>query len=550
MKINAFPHNPPSGSSRSRAFAEQTGGEQAPDPLQQAIPLAVCFGLGKLLLQFALTLWTKHLGYGYFRDEFYFLMCGRHLAWGYVDQGPVVAVQARLGEWLFGDSVFGIRVLSAVAGAVAVGLCGLLTAALGGRRPAQALAMLGLLVAPVYLGVDGFLSITSAEPVFWTGCVLALVLLQRGAPARRMWLAIGLLAGLGLLNKPSMVFFLLALLLALVLTPQRRLLGTVWFPVAAAVTLALVSPYLTWQAVHHWPTWVFLHNGEIEGKKIVLSPLGFLWAQISQMEPVTALLWIPGLIAMLRGSRLPHLRWIALTYLFFLILMYRLHAKDYYLAPVYPMLFAVGAVAWEQRFSASRRVRQDRVFAFPVLETALLLTGLLILPMASPVLRPTAWVRYTHALHLRPDNSESAKTSILPQFYADRFGWTEEASSVVDIVRSLPPSQRREVCIITNNYGEAGSLEFLGRRLDPTLPPVISGHNNYWLWGMRGCSGDVLLAIVHDSREELAKRYRSVSVVGRTGGPLSMPYEHMNIYLLVGKLTPGPFDWAAEQNYI
>ncbi len=550
MKINAFPHNPPSGSSRSRAFAEQTGGEQAPDPLQQAIPLALCFGLGKLLLQFALTLWTKHLGYGYFRDEFYFLMCGRHLAWGYVDQGPVVAVQARLGEWLFGDSVFGIRVLSAAAGAVAVGLCGLLTAALGGRRPAQALAMLGLLVAPVYLGVDGFLSITSAEPVFWTGCVLALVLLQRGAPARRMWLAIGLLAGIGLLNKPSMVFFLLALLLALVLTPQRRLLGTVWFPVAAAVTLALVSPYLTWQAVHHWPTWVFLHNGEIEGKKIVLSPLGFLWAQISQMEPVTALLWIPGLIAMLRGSRLPHLRWIALTYLFFLILMYRLHAKDYYLAPVYPMLFAVGAVAWERRFSASRRVRQGRIFAFPVFETALLLTGLLILPMASPVLRPTAWVRYTHALHLRPDDSEAAKTSMLPQFYADRFGWTEEASSVVGIVRSLPPSQRRVVCIITNNYGEAASLEFLGRRLDPTLPPVISGHNNYWLWGMRGCSGDVLLAVVHDSREELAKRYRSVSVVGRTGGPLSMPYEHMNIYLLVGKLTPGPFDWAAEQNYI
>ena len=124
------------------------------------------------------------------------------------------------------------------------------------------------------------------------------------------------------------------------------------------------------------------------------------------------------------------------------------------------------------------------------------------------------------------------------------------ATTVVGIVRSLPPAERRDVCIVANNYGEAAAIEFLGRRLDLALPPVISGHNNYWLWGMRGCSGQVLIAIVHDSPQELAKRYRSVSVVGRTGTTLSMPYEHVNIYLLVGKLTPGPFDWAAEQNYI
>ena len=329
--------------------------------LQPALRLALLFALAKLLLQFALTLWTEHLGYGYFRDEFYFLMCGRHLAWGYVDQGPMVALQARLAETLFGDSVFGIRVLSACAGAIAVGLCGLLTAALGGKRPAQALAMLGLTVAPVYLAVDGFLSITSPEPIFWTGCVLALVLLQRGAiPSRLAWPAIGLLAGIGLLNKPSMVFFLVALLAGLLLTPQRRLLRTVWFPVAIAMTLTLVAPYLAWQAHNGWPTWTFLHNGEIEGKKIVLSPIGFLWAQIGQMQPLTALLWIPGLIALLRARQLPHLRWIGLTYLLFLVLLYRLHAKDYYLAPVYPILLAAGGGAWERRFAYAARVRQSR----------------------------------------------------------------------------------------------------------------------------------------------------------------------------------------------
>lgn len=410
--------------------------------------------------------------------------------------------------------------------------------------------MLGLVVAPVYLGVDGFLSISSAEPIFWTGCVLALALLQRGAPARFAWPAVAFCAGFGLLNKPSMVFFLVALLLGLLCTDARGMLRTVWFPAAVLITLTLIAPYLAWQAHHGWPTWVFLHNGELEGKKTVLSPAGFLWAQIGQMEPLNALLWIPGLVFALRGRRVPQLRWVGLTFLFFLLLMYRLHAKDYYLAPVYPTLFAAGAVAWEQRFSTDRRVRQGHIFAFPLFEAALLFTGLLILPLASPVLRPAAWARYTGALHLRPSETETAHTGLLPQFYADRFGWAEMATEVVGIVRSLPPAERRDVCIIANNYGEAASIEFLGRRLDPALPPVISGHNNYWLWGMRGCSGQVLIAIVHDSPQELAKRYRSVSVVGRTGTPLSMPYEHMNIYLLVGKLTPGPFDWASEQNYI
>ena len=151
------------------------------DPtLRDALRLAVIFAAVKLLLQFALTLWTLHLGYGYFRDEFYYIACGRHLAWGYVDHGPIVALQARLGEILFGDSVFGIRVLSAVAGALSVFLTGMIAWGMGGRRPAQALAMFGLIVCPQYIAVDGFLSMNSCEAVFWMTCVLAIVLMLRG----------------------------------------------------------------------------------------------------------------------------------------------------------------------------------------------------------------------------------------------------------------------------------------------------------------------------------------------------------------------------------
>lgn len=518
--------------------------------MRPALRLAAWFALAKLLLQFALTLWTIHLGYGYFRDEFYFLMCGRHLAWGYVDQGPMVAVQARLGEILFGDSVFAIRVLSAVGGALTVGLGGLITWALGGRRPAQALAMFALLVVPVYIGVDGYLCMSSSEPVFWMGCIFALLLLQQGAPPRECWLTIGALSGVGLLNKPSMLFFLAALVLGLLLTPQRRLLKSDWFFAAAALALLIVSPFLAWQFHHAWPTWQFLRNGQIEGKNKILGPLAFLWAQIAQMHPVNALLWVPGLVALLRAKTLRDHRWMGWTYLLFLALMLKLHAKDYYLAPIYPMLFAAGGVAWERRFAHRDAVAKDRILGFPILESVLLVTGLIVLPLASPVLPPQTWARYTHALHLQPGTTENARTSILPQFFADRFGWTELASDVVSAYRALPPQERQHVCIIANNYGEAASLEFLGKRLEPNLPPVISGHNNYWLWGMRGCTGDTLIAVVHDTPAELATKYASVTVVGQLTNPLAMPYEHKHIYLLRDRRSIGPFDWNAERDFI
>ena len=517
--------------------------------LRSALRLAALFALAKLLLHFLLTAWTTHIGYGYFRDEFYFLACGRHLAWGYVDQGPIVALMARSGQILFCTSVFALRVLPAAAGALAVGLTGLLTWALGGRRAAQALAMLALLLTPVYLGTAGTLCIPSLEPMFWTATILCVLLLQRGGNALILWLTIGLLAGLGLLTKPSMLFFLVALLAGLSFTPQRRLLLTPWLLAATVLTLALVAPFLLWEARHQWPTWEFLRNGQIGHKTVILGPLGFLAAQLLQLNPVNALLWIPGLVACLRARTLQGFRWIGLTYLLFLALMFVLHAKDYYLAPVYPMLYAAGALAWQARLARTRPASVDRLLGFPVLTAVLVVTGLILLPLASPVLRPYTWARYTQTLHLKPSEPEKFKASILPQFFADRFGWNQLTNIVVTGVRALPSEDRQHLCIFASNYGEAGALEFLGRRADPDLPTVISGHNNYWLWGMRGCDGHNLIAVVHDKPEDLAKRWNSVKVLGVTDDPLAMSFEHKNVYLLAQPKVEHPLNWSEEKNF-
>jgi hypothetical protein len=166
------------------------------------------FALIKLAVHVAANLWEAHIGYGYFRDEFYYIACGRHLAWGYVDHGPIVAVQARISELVFGKSLAGLRFLSALAGATKVFLTGMLAWALGGRRPAQGLAMLGVLLVPQYLGIDSFLSMNSFEPVFWMTCLLALVLMLRENSSQKLWLLFGVSGGIGVLNKPSMAFFL------------------------------------------------------------------------------------------------------------------------------------------------------------------------------------------------------------------------------------------------------------------------------------------------------------------------------------------------------
>jgi 4-amino-4-deoxy-L-arabinose transferase-like glycosyltransferase len=491
---------------------------------RSALMLAAACGLFVFLFHVAANLWQAHLGWGYFRDEFYYLMCGRHLAWGYVDHGPLVAVQARVAETIFGRSLAGIRMLSGLAGGIRVFLTGLLAWSLGGRRAAQTLAMIAVFVVPQYLGEDGYLSMNSCESIFWMSCLLVLILMTRNPDSERLWLLFGVSAGVGLLNKPSMAFFLTALLLALLLTPQRRLLATRWMPAGVAIMLLIALPFLLWQAHHQWPTWEFLQNGKRFHKNVALGPLAFLNAQWTGLHPLNILVWLPGLIWLMRRAAW---RWLGLTYLIFLAVMMAQHAKDYYVMPIYPILFAAGGVAWESRRIGAAR---ERLFAFPVLESALLATGFLLLPMAIPVLRPEQWMAYADTLHLRDKAgvTENQALGPLPQFYADRFGWQEEVDAVTRIFNSLTPEERAHTVILCSNYGEAGAIDFLGHG----LPVVVSGHNNYWLWGPGPANANIVIDIERSTPEHLRNYFDDVQIAGRMSHPYAMPYEHQPIFVM------------------
>ena len=539
-----------------------------PDPaFRSAVRLALAFAAVKLLLHIVTTLWTTDLGYGYFRDEFYYIACGRRLAWGYVDHGPLVALQARLATFLFGSSILGIRMLSFLSGATRVFLTGLLAHALGGRRPAQALAMLCVLLAPAYLGIDSFLSMNSVESLFWMSSLLALLEITKltsskqialpwqvshapqAARLRTLWIFLGISSGLGLLNKPSMTFFLLALLAALLLSPHRRVLFTRYAALGIALLVLIALPNVLWQIHNGWPTLEFLRNGKLENKNVHLGPLAFLVGQIMPLNPASALVWIPGLVYLLRRR---HRRWLGITYLLFLAMMLAFGAKDYYVQPIYPVLFAAGGLAWERRFANRRRVQANRALAFPAATATLVLTGVLLLPLAIPVLAPDAWIRYTRATHLDTQSSKTENQDLgpLPQFFSDRFGWQEETDAVARINASLSPADQAKAAVLATNYGEAASLLFLGPRSGLKLPPVVSGHNNFYLWGPQHITGEVLIVINGATPEEMHKFYDEVTVAAVMNHPFAMPFEHRNIYLCRHRKKNLTEDWRSLKHYI
>ncbi|MFI5289708.1 MAG: ArnT family glycosyltransferase, partial [Polyangia bacterium] len=491
----------------------------------QALRWALLFAALKLAAQTVINVVGQHAGYGIFRDELYYLVCGRHLAWGYVDQQPLVALQARLAELLFGVGRLALlRIFSALAGAAMVLLTGLITFRLGGRRLAQTLAMIAVLAAPEYLGTDSYLSMNAFEPMFWMLCLLALFeIVERSdeIEIRNRWIVCGLSGGLALENKLSAVFFLGSLLGALLLTQKRRLLWSRGFLLAVSILVAIALPSFIWQVTHGFPTLVWLSNVAHSHKNVRLGPAAFLKNQVFILGPLSVFLWASGLGWLLLDRRY---RFAGVTFLLFLPLMIALHAKDYYVTPIYPVLFAAGAVAWQDWLKGRAKTAFISVYA-----AGLLIMTAIFLPMIVPILPPPRYLAYAHRLHFQSGDSENHAHGPLPQFFADRFGWRSLADQVANIYRSLPESDQRRVCIWGDNYGEASAVDILA----PGLPQTISGHQNYFFWGPRGCHGALMILMGSDGKD-LSRKFDSCRIAGALDDPYAMPYERRSIYLCRG----------------
>jgi hypothetical protein len=284
---------------------------------------------------------------------------------------------------------------------------------------------------------------------------------------------------------------------------------------------------LLWQVHYQFPFLELIHNIRMSDRDVVRGPVAFIVDQAMIIKPILFPLWVGGLIWLFvnrDGKRYRLLGWAFLVVLFAFIAM---KAKNYYVVPIYPMLFAAGAIGLE-------RITQGRsigTWSRSIYVGLVIAVGALLLPMSVPVLSPENYIRYQKALGLAPPEFEHQQNGPLPQWFADEFGWQEMVEKVARIYNSLPPEERARTAIFSNGWGEAAAVDFYGPRYG--LPQAISKSNSYWIWGPEEYDGSTMIILRSDGRDE-PKYFKSVEDVGSVGHPYARRDEYFDIYLCRG----------------
>jgi hypothetical protein len=459
--------------------------------------------------------------YDYFRDEFDYMACGNHLAWGYVDQPPLIPFLIHICRAILGDSLRSIRFIPAVASSLLVVQTAVLARELGGRRYAMLLSAIAAVIAPQYLSNGSLLGTNCLEPNLWMGCAyFAILAIKRDDP--RYWLWFGVVAGIGLQEKYSIAVFGFGMVVGLLLTPQRRVFLNPWIWLGGLAAFLIFLPNLLWNIHNQWPFVQLMHNIRADGRDIVLPLPQFFLQQMLLIDPITAPIWIRGLIALFLSPGLKPYRVLGWAYLVSFTVFFVLHGKNYYLSPIYPMLLAAGAVTIEalieRRKIASTEVKSlpigpnRLVWLKPVIIILLLASGAHLAPLVVPILSPDKLFAYMKYLPMKPPVMEHGhERAPLPQWYADQFGWEEIVAETAKAYSQLTPPERTGCGIFAQDYGQAGAIDFYGPRYG--LPPALSGHQTYYLWGPRGYSGNCLV-VLDDKRERLEELFEHVEYVG------------------------------------
>jgi 4-amino-4-deoxy-L-arabinose transferase-like glycosyltransferase len=455
-------------------------------------PLATrgLLGVAAVLVALLLAVATR---YGYHRDELYFLVASRHLAWGYVDQPPLTPALAGLARLLLGDSLLGLRLLPAVAVGALVMVTGLLTRELGGGRAAQLLAAACVAASAVTLGTGHLHSTTTYDLLAWA---VGLWLLARllGTGDRRLWLPIGLVVGVGLLNKPTVAQLAVAVLVGLLADRDaRRLLASRWLLAGAAVAALLWAPYLAWQAGHGWPQLAVFADLRREDGGLGAG-LAFLPLQLLVTNPLLAPVWVVGLVALLRAGWARPWRPLAVAWLVLVGFYTLVGGKPYYAFGLYPALFGAGAV-----WLARRRQRRG--------------AGGLPLRRVLPAVAVAAALPLSLLLPVLPTSALGVVAKVNYDV-GETFAWPTYVAQVLRVRDGLPPAERAAAIAVTANYGEAGALARYGGAWGRDA--VFSGHNSSWWWGPPSGDGRVVLVVGYEQgRAFLHQRFRSVTLAAR-----------------------------------
>jgi 4-amino-4-deoxy-L-arabinose transferase-like glycosyltransferase len=471
--------------------------------------------------------------YDAFRNELYFIVTGRHPAFGYVDQPPLVPLLAAATQ-LAGINIWLLRLPAVLAAIALIPLTVLLAQLLGASTRGAWLAAVAAASATLVTAMTATLSTSTFEPIAFTALAYFVTLAFVRNEPRAFWWA-GAVAGVAFEAKYGVLFWAIGLAVGVALTGPRSAFASrdLWTGVLIAAVLAL--PNVLWQAAHGFPFLELVHNdnpGNFTG-----SPVGFTIGQILSVNVLLAPLWLAGIVVPFFSARLARFRFLSVGFVVTAILILITHGKSYYLAGAYPTMFALGAAACT--------TLPRLLVAFWAVVVAV--NGALSLPFVLPVLAPDRLERMLDRMAYRPPPIEAAGIGApLMQMLSDEFGWRELAGDVEAAYAALSPADRARAAIYASNYGEAAAIDVYGTG----LPPALSGNNQYYLWGPREYDGSVVLAVNVDPAKWSAI-CDSAQVVAHFGtSPYAMPYERSRpIVLCRGMHPPLAQLWPTFKHY-
>jgi hypothetical protein len=462
--------------------------------------------------------------YGFHRDELATIDDARHLAWGYVAYPPLTPFVGRVALELFGTSLAGLRFFAAMAQGLAAILTGLMARELGGKRPAQLIAALSVAIAPMSISAGQLFQYVSFDYLWWVVTAwITIRLLKSEDP--RWWIGVGAAVGLGLMTKYTMGVLVIAIAGGLLISPARRYFKSPWLWAGTAVSVVIFLPNALWQIQHHLISLDFLRS--IHARDVHIGRTnGFLLNQLFVPACfLTVPLWMAGLHYYFfteDGRRYRPIGWMFVVSLVVFLVM---QARDYYMAPAYPMLLAAGTVALTSR----SRLTRGLTWAGLAIGGAL---GILLLPIA-PV-NSALW------------NAVSGKN----ENFREEIGWPELVETVAAIRDSLPAGERAVTGILTGNYGKAGAVDLYGPAYG--LPKAISGINSYWLRGY-GDPPPRTRIVLGLSRKALEGDFESCEVAGQITNRYGVMNEettyHRDIYVCRIPRTPWPALWTDLRSF-
>ena len=487
--------------------------------------VAIVWGIA--LAKFILHMYFNNR-YGYFRDEFDYMSCGDHLQWGYVDQPPLMPFLLHVSRALLGDSLRAIRFIPALASSLLVVQAASTARQLGGHRYSRLLTAICVALAPQYLSNGGLFGTNVLEPNLWLGCAQFVILaIQKNDP--RYWIGFGVVAGLGMEEKYTIAVFGFGIVVGLLLTEQRRTFLHPWIWLGGLAALLVFLPNLLWNLHYDWPFVQLIRAIRAEGRDVVLGPAEWFFQQLLVVSPIAGPVWLAGVFALLFGKPLSRYRVLGWSYVVSYMVIFLQHGKNYYLAPVYPMLFAAGGVALDSWLERSKRT----AWLKPTLAAIIVVNGLYLLPITVPVFSPDHFLAYAKTLPFKlPANEHAHTRAALPQWYSDQFGWKEIADETAVAWNRIPPAERADCGIFAQDYGQAGAIDFFGRRQG--LPGAMSGDRTYWLWGPHNYSGNCMI-VLDDSQEVLDRLFTQVEFVGLSAPSEWALEQQIPVFLCKGK---------------